>query len=64
MEICRVLWFGGIGCRGHDRVDDAQGVGLSLLDWGVFNPVSFELSGELLVQADVILGGGGGFGFR
>ena len=45
-------------------MDDAQGVGLSLLDWGVFNPVSFELSGELLVQADVILGVGGGSGFR
>ena len=32
------------------------GGSLFLLDWGIFNPVSFELLGEALVQANVRLG--------
>ena len=53
---------GGGGCRVLDGEDDAQGGGLLPLDWGIFDPVSFELSGKALVQADVNLGvrGGGG----
>ena len=47
---------GGGGCRGHNGVDDAQGDGLLPLKWGISDPVSFELLGELLVQAEVILG--------
>ena len=42
-------------------MDDAQGGGLFPLDWGIFDPASFELLGEVLVQADVSLGVGGGF---
>ena len=37
----------------HDRLDNAQGGDLSLLDWGIFDPIIFELLDESLVQADV-----------
>ena len=40
-------------------MDDAQEDGILLLDWGIFNPVSFEFLEKTLVQADVILGVGG-----
>ena len=55
---------GGGGFRGHDEVYDAQGGGIFPIDWGIFHPVSFELPGEMLVQADMSLGveGGGVWG--
>ena len=49
----------GGGCRGHDGVEDAQGSGILPLDWGIFDLISLELSGEALFQADVSLGVGG-----
>ena len=55
---------GGGGFHGHNGVKNAQGDGLFTLDWGIFDPISFELLGKTLVQADVILvlGGGSGVG--
>ena len=49
-------WVGGGGSRGHNGLEDAQGGGVFPLDWGFFNPISFELSVEVIVQADVGLG--------
>ena len=53
------LWVGGGGSCGHDGLDNAQGDGFSLLDWRIFYPISFELTGKVPVQADVSLGVGG-----
>ena len=39
----------GVGCRGHDGVDDTQGCGLFPLDWGIFNPLIFEFLVKVLV---------------
>ena len=50
------FWVGGGVYRGHYGVDNAQGGGRFLLNWGIFDPASFELSGKELVQADVSLG--------
>ena len=46
------------GCCGHNGVDNVMGDGLFPLDWGIFDLISFELSGEALVQANVSLGVG------
>ena len=56
-------WGGGGGCHGHDGVDDAQGGGLFPLDWGIFDPVSFEFLGKARVQSNVRLGFGGFLGW-
>ena len=40
---------GGGVCRVHDGVDGAQGGGLFPLDWGDFNPISFDFSGDVIV---------------
>ena len=58
------FWVGVEGCCGHDGVGDAQGGGLFLIDWGIFDPVSFELSGEALVQVSASLEVGGVSGVR
>ena len=52
---------GGDSCC-HDGLNDAQGGGLFPLDWGILNPISFELAGNLLVQSNVSLGVMGGSG--
>ena len=52
------------GCRGQDGVGNAQGGGGFPLDWGIFDPISFDLLGEVLVQANVSLGVGGVSGVR
>ena len=55
------LWVGGGGSCVHDGLDGALGGAFSLLECGILNPISFELVGYSLVQADVSLGVGGGF---
>ena len=61
-QVRNIPGFGvrGGGCRVHDEVYNAQGGGLFPLDWGILDPVIFEFSGEVLVQAGVSLGVGGG----
>ena len=53
------FWVGGGHCHNHFGADNAQGGGLLPLDWVIFDTVSFELSGEVLVQSGVSLGVGG-----
>ena len=36
-------------------MDNVQGGGIFPLDWGDFDPLSFKLSDEALIQADVSL---------
>ena len=39
----------GGGSHRHDGVNNSQGGEILLLDWGIFYPISFELSGKALV---------------
>ena len=55
------IWVRGGGSCGHNGLDDAQGGGFFTLDGRIFDPISFELTGEAPVQAGVRLGVGGGF---
>ena len=50
-----VFGVGGGGCRGHNGVDDAQGCVPFLLDWEIFDPVSFEFPVKALVQSNISL---------
>ena len=52
------IWILGGVLRGYDGVGDAQGNGIFLLDWEIFDSISFELSGEALVQVYASLGVG------
>ena len=52
------FWVGGGGSQGQDGLDDAQGGGFFPLGWGIFDSISFELSGEALVQVYASLGVG------
>ena len=56
-----LFWVEGGGSCGHDGPDNSQGEGLLLLDWGILDPISFDMAGDTRVQADVSLGFGGGF---
>ena len=42
------FWVGGEGFRGHDGLDNSQGDESPPLEWEIFDPISFELTGEVL----------------
>ena len=44
-----------LGSCGHNGVNDSQEDGFFPLDWGVLDPVGFELPGEALVETGVRL---------
>ena len=57
-QVRNVPGFGvkGGGSHGHNRLDNTQGSGFSPLECRILDPISFELAGELYVQAGVRLG--------
>ena len=54
-DVSGFLMRGG-SCCGHDVVDDTQQGDLFSFNWGVFNPICFELPVNMFVQFDVSLG--------
>ena len=50
------IWVRFRGSCNHDGLDNAKGGGFSLIDWEIFNPVSFDFSDQALVRAGVTLG--------
>ena len=49
------LGVGGVGSYSHNGVNNSQGGIFSPLDWGILNPIYFELPGESLVETGVSL---------
>ena len=49
------IGVGDVGSGGHNGLNDPQGGRFSSLDWGILDPVCFELPGEALVNTGVSL---------
>ena len=49
------LWVGYGGSCDHDGLDYSQRDGFSHIEWGILDPISFDLAIESLVQDDVNL---------
>ena len=52
-------WIRGGGSCGYDGLENSHRDGFFLLDWGIFYPISFELTDKAPVQANISLGVGG-----
>ena len=56
------ICVGGGVSHSHNGMDNANGGGFSLIDWGIFNPIDLEFTGKATIQYSVFLGVGGIYG--